>query len=85
MLLTLLAIALPASANVPAYRKPLPQPQPTFAERKVANSGGRWYMAQDGHAVYCYGPTRMIPAPDGGFQKIVTFCRGDKVIVTLHE
>jgi hypothetical protein len=84
MLLTLLALSLPASADVPPLRKPAPQSQPTFV-RKVANSGGRWYMALDGHAVYCYGPTRMIPTSDGGLQKIVTFCRGDKVIVPLHE
>jgi hypothetical protein len=83
MLLTLLALSLPALADVPPVRKALPQPQ--FVSRKTANSGGRWYMAVDGHAVYCYGPTRMIPTSDGGFQKIVTFCRGDKVIVPLHE
>lgn len=42
-------------------------------------------MADDGHAIYCYGPQRMIPDPTGGLMKIATFCRGDRAIVRLKE
>jgi hypothetical protein len=50
-----------------------------------ATKGGRWYMAQDGHAVFCYGPTMLIPTATGDLTKVVTFCRGDKTIVPLHD
>jgi hypothetical protein len=45
---------------------------------------GSWYFSVDGHAVYCYGPTMFVQA-NGGIQKVATFCRGDRVIVPLHE
>jgi hypothetical protein len=42
-------------------------------------------MADDGHAIYCYGPQRLIPGPDGNLMKIATFCSGDRAIVKLRE
>jgi hypothetical protein len=84
MLLTLLAIAIPASANVPAYRKPLSQPKIVDA-KLVAKTGGRWYMSAEGHAVFCYGPTMLIRGTDGNFEKVATFCRDGRPIVPLHE
>jgi hypothetical protein len=42
-------------------------------------------MSQDGHAVFCYGPTMIVPAGNGDLQKVATFCRGDRVIVPLHD
>lgn len=84
MLLTLLALAIPASANVPAYRKPIPQPK-IIDTKLVSKNGGRWYMSAEGHAVYCYGPTMLIKGTDGGFEKVATFCRDGRAIVPLHE
>ena len=43
-----------------------------------ARKGGRWYLADNGHAVYCYGPVRVLPQPEGGLQRVATFCQGDK-------
>lgn len=84
LLLSLAILSMPASANIPPVRKPLPQPK--FTDSKLRSTkGGRWYMAVDGHAVFCYGPTMLIRTTNGDFEKVATFCRGDKVIVPLHE
>jgi hypothetical protein len=70
-------------ASIPT-RTPLPQKELVSTIQKN-HKGGTWYMADDGHAVYCYGPQRMIPDPTGGLMKIATFCRGDRAIVKLKE
>jgi len=72
-------------ASIPTNtRPPLPQKELVSTIQKN-HKGGTWYMAEDGHAVYCYGPQRLIPGPDGSLMKIVTFCRGDRTIVKLKE
>lgn len=72
-------------ASIPTVTRP-PQPQKELVSTiQKKNSGGRWYMADDGHAIYCYGQQRLIPGPDGNLMKIVTFCRGDRAIVKLKE
>jgi hypothetical protein len=81
----LLSLSLPSS--------PLPgsQAAPSLnasAEHKIPQpprKGGRWYFAETGHAVYCYGPVRMIPLPEGGIQRVATFCSGEKPIVPLKD
>jgi hypothetical protein len=55
--------------------------QPTQHSRK----GGQWYFADSGHAVYCYGPVKLMPQPDGGLQRVATFCEGDRLIVPLKD
>ena len=81
----LLSISLPGSSvprlhTVPSLNSPTER-KPTEAARK----GGRWYFAENGHAVYCYGPVRMIPLPDGGIQRVATFCSGERLIVPLKD
>jgi len=71
-----------AKADVPPKR--LPQKELVTTIQKN-HSGGKWYMADDGHAIYCYGPQRLIPGPDGNLMKIATFCRGDRAIVKLRD
>lgn len=71
-------------ASIPT-RPPLPQKELVSTIQKNHKGGGTWYMADDGHAVYCYGPQRLIPGPDGNLMKIATFCRGDRTIVRLKE
>jgi hypothetical protein len=76
----LLTLVLPATADIPAAHKPLP-------ERQIATGvkgKGTWYFSREGHAVFCYGPTMYIQT-DKGLQRAVTFCRGDKVIVLLRD
>ena len=79
-----LAVALILSLQVPKLQPPAKlSPAPT--EQTAKRKGGRWYFAANGHAVYCYGPVMTMLQPEGGFVKVATFCRGDQVIVPLHD
>ncbi|MGH9512228.1 MAG: hypothetical protein ACRD2U_08840 [Terriglobales bacterium] len=60
----------------------LPEVHPKNPE---ARKGGQWYLAESGHAVYCYGPVMVITEPTVGFQRIATFCQGDKSMVPLRD
>ena len=72
------------SLSHPHINLPAPQPlAPVSAQR--AHKGGRWYLAESGHAVYCVGPVRMLPQAKGGIQRVATFCEGDKPIVPLRD
>jgi hypothetical protein len=44
-----------------------------------------WYMAETGHAVFCYGPVMLVKQPNGGFQHVATFCRGNQAMVPLKD
>jgi len=61
---------------------------PPLLEHPVAHhakEGGMWYMAESGHAVFCYGPVMLLKQPDGGLQRVATFCRGGQAIVPLKD
>jgi hypothetical protein len=75
-----LSLSLPASHPLPLLHKPVRN-----ATISPARKGGRWYFADNGHAVYCYGPVRMLPLPEGGIQRVATFCNGEKPIVPLRD
>lgn len=81
-LAVVMGIALLAYGDVPPHS---PLPQKAIQTTQKNHKGGRWYMAEDGHAVYCIGPQRMLPDSLGGFMKIVTFCQGNQPIVKLKE
>jgi hypothetical protein len=69
-----------------SYRIPAPQPPVDRGVAKpIARKGGRWFFAENGHAVYCYGPVRLLPQADGGLQRVATFCQGDKNMVPLKD
>jgi hypothetical protein len=76
----LLALSVPGSH----FAKPLHLAAPAPARRQ-ANKGGKWYMAENGHAVYCRGPVMILTQPDGGLQRVATFCQGEKTIVPLKD
>ena len=78
-----LTLALILSLPVPRLAPP-PKPSPAHIREQTQRKGGRWYLAANGHAVYCYGPV-MTVAGQGGFQKVATFCRGDQPMVPLKE
>jgi hypothetical protein len=63
---------------------PPPRPVGALAVARP-RKGGRWYMAKDGHAVYCYGPTMFVAFPNGSIQQVATFCREDRTIVPLKD
>lgn len=76
----LLSLSLPSSHVVPAPRSPV-----DHAITRHARKGGRWHLAENGHAVYCYGPVRVLAQPQGGLQRVATFCQGNKPMVPLKD
>ena len=77
-----LTLALLLSLPVPKLAPPPRQPVGHIAQHK---SGGRWYFAATGHAVYCYGPVMIVPSASGDLQKVATFCRDGSVVVPLKD
>jgi hypothetical protein len=73
--------------SVPGFRvTPSPSPQKVVDKLMAkSHSGGRWYLAENGHAVYCYGPVITINMVDGGLRKVATYCRGNKPLVPLKD
>jgi hypothetical protein len=81
---TLTALLL-FSLTAPHFAQPVRPEVATAIAAKPAHKGGRWYLAQTGHAVYCYGPVRFVTQPTGGLQRVATYCQGGEVIVPLHD
>jgi hypothetical protein len=79
-----LALALILSLPVPRLA-PSAQPSVTPSHAQTKPKGGRWYLAANGHAVYCYGPVMTMPQAQGGPLKVATFCRGDQTMVALKD
>ncbi len=72
--------------SLPGSKLAVPPLAPSdHAVTQRARQGGTWYMAESGHAVFCYGPVMLLKQPDGGFQHVATFCRGDQTIVPLRD
>ena len=83
--LALLLLVLSATA---CAKSTLP-PQPVKERPRVVNpepvKRGRWHMAEDGHAVFCYGPVVTINALFGDPKRLATECRGRSPNVPLHD
>jgi hypothetical protein len=75
-----LALSLPGSRFAAPLRPPI-----NFSADHHARKGGVWYMAESGHAVFCYGPVLLLKQPDGGLQHVATFCQGDQAMVPLKD
>lgn len=70
----------------PAQQMPqLSVPHDSKVTAHAVSRRGRWYMADNGHAVYCVGPVRTLPGPDGQLQRVATYCRGQEPMVRLHD
>ncbi len=78
------ALALLLSFSVPRLQPPA-KLSPAHAEQPAKKTGGRWFFAANGHAVYCYGPVMKVPQADGFPLKVATFCRGDQIMVPLKD
>jgi hypothetical protein len=76
----LLVLSLPGTRLAPPLRPSVER----LASRQSANHG-QWYLAESGHAVFCYGPVRLVKDSTGGLQRVATFCRGDRAMVTLKD
>ena len=77
----LLSLSLPASQFM---SPPRPLVDHTLT-RQAHNKGGRWYFAENGHAVYCYGPVRVMTQAQGQLQRVATFCQGNQPLVPLKD
>jgi hypothetical protein len=73
--------------SLPGSLLTTPQPRPLVEKALDARAvpHGKWYLAETGHAVYCYGPVMMVKQPEGGLQRVATFCKGDKAMVPLKD
>jgi hypothetical protein len=79
--LAVLLLSLSSGSHlIPPPRFPV---DPTLARQ--VHKGGRWYFAQTGHAVYCYGPVKVVSQPQGGLQRVATFCQGNRPMVPLKD
>jgi hypothetical protein len=69
-----------------ASTRPMP-PRESLQLRSAPrpHPNGKWYMAQDGHAVFCYGPVRMLGSWDSGIERYATICRGGLAMVRLRD
>jgi hypothetical protein len=68
----------------PRFAQPLRSPV-DHLKNQQARKGGQWYLAENGHAVYCFGPVMVINEPKVGFQRVATFCQGDRPMVPLKD
>jgi hypothetical protein len=76
----MLLFSLPVTRfTPPEARSPKSHSMPQAARH------GRWYFAQNGHAVYCMGPVVTVAGPGGGLSKVATYCRGDQPVVPLKD
>jgi hypothetical protein len=82
--MNVLVVALLFSLQAARVAPPV-QPPANKATAKAPRKGGTWYFAENGHAVYCYGPVMRVSQPEGGLQTIATFCKGAKIMVPLKD
>ena len=82
-----IAVLLVTSGAAFATRSVPPQPpkQPPRVESPEPLRRGRWHMAEDGHAVFCYGPVVTMNALFGEPKRVATECRGRSPNVPLHD
>ncbi len=71
----------------------IPSPQTALPSRSLsahsrpepARKGGKWYLAETGHAIYCYGPVMLVKDSQGNLQRVATFCKGERTMVPLKD
>jgi hypothetical protein len=78
----LLTLSLPGAKLSQPLRTPT---NPTAPAAARSHTSGKWYFAQTGHAVFCYGPVMLVTLPKGGLQRVATFCKGDQAMVPLKD
>ncbi len=81
--LTALLLSLSFPSVQVAPKTPAPVDHHIVARRVPPH--GIWYFAENGHAVFCYGPVLMVPMKEGGLQRVATFCRDGEAMVPLKD
>lgn len=77
-----LLLSVPGLHFAPSPRAPESKAKP---QPQAIVHGGQWYLADTGHAVYCYGPVLMMADVQQGVHRVATFCRGDHPMVPLKD
>ena len=78
--------ALLLSLSLPACTRRLHRPlRWTIVWSRQVRHRGSWYFAENGHAVYCYGPVLLVPVREIGLQRVATFCRDGQTMVPLKD
>lgn len=80
----LAALMMLYSLPVPRLATSVPQ-LAAAASASSAHPHGQWYLAESGHAVYCYGPVKVVNNPFTGMHRVATFCKGDQLVVPLKD
>jgi hypothetical protein len=78
-----LTLALLLSLPVAKISQPLHSPVETATHHN--RKGGKWYFAENGHAVFCYGPVMYVTEAQGGIKRVATFCQNDQPMVPLKD
>ncbi len=76
----LLSLSLPVMQVAPKLPAPV-----EHHLAKQARHHGSWYFAENGHAVFCYGPVLLVPVNERGIQRVATFCRDGQTMVPLKD
>lgn len=71
--------------SIPGFRTAPSPRKPEVATTAKVRQGGRWYLAETGHAVYCRGPVITVNMLDGSLRKVATFCQGIHPLVPLKD
>ena len=79
-----LTLALLLSLSVPKLTPPSIQ-KPVETATRHPRKGGKWYFADTGHAVFCYGPVMYVTEAQGGLKRVATFCQNDQPMVPLKD
>ncbi len=71
--------------SVPAFHATPSPRRPVEHVAAQVRHGGRWYLAESGHAVYCRGPVLTVAMGDGSLRKVATYCEGIHPLVPLKD
>jgi len=80
-----LTLALLLSLSVPKLTPPSSIQRPVETATRHPRKGGKWYFADTGHAVFCYGPVMYVTEAQGGLKRVATFCQNDQPMVPLKD
>ena len=82
-LIAILLVSLgSATITAPAPRY---KPLTLTTHRPKPSTKGKWYMAENGHAVYCFGRVVTMASANGEIKRVATFCSGDSPMVELRD
>ena len=79
------ALTLALLLSLPLTKISPPVPKPVESAIRHPRKGGKWYMAENGHAVFCYGPVMYVTEAQRSIKRVATFCQNDQPMVPLKD